>query len=265
MTKEALQAKTANDSIVRLDQVSLTYHSPEAETPALRDITLDIARGEFVAIVGPSGCGKSSVLSIIAGLIPPSGGGASVLGKPVAGTSESVGYMLQRDNLFEWRTIRQNARLGLEVCKKVTPESIDFVETMLADYGLAEFHSHYPRELSGGMRQKAALIRTLALDPPLLLLDEPFSALDYQTRLALSDELIGILRGKGKTAILVTHDISEAISMSDRVLVFSKRPSTIKCEIAIELPRTTALERRRAPRFQEYFNLIWKELDVHVD
>ncbi len=204
----------AEKRIVGLDQVSLTYHSPEAETLALRDITFFLTQGEFVAIVGPSGCGKSSVLSIIAGLLSPSQGHVEVLGESVHGTSDAVGYMLQRDHLFEWRTIRENVRLGLEVRDKMTPAALEHVDEMLEDYGLADFRTHYPRELSGGMRQKVALIRTLALDPKLLLLDEPFSALDYQTRLALSDEILEILRSQNKTAILVTHDISEPMSQN---------------------------------------------------
>lgn len=251
------------ESMVEFKAVSHVFHTPHAETPAIEHISFSLREGEFVSLVGPSGCGKSTVLSLIAGLIRPSEGSVALMGKPVSGTSPAVGYMLQHDHLFDWRTIEKNIYLGLEVRSAATRENKDRARALLDKYGLGAFAAHYPRQLSGGMRQKAALIRTLAVSPQLLLLDEPFSALDYQTRLALSDEVGSIIRGEGKTALLVTHDLSEAISMSDRVLVFSPRPAQLKREIRIDLPGGP-IARRKEARFKLYFDEIWKELDVHV-
>lgn len=244
--------------IVSLDNVSLRYHSLSGETSAVSHLDLDVASGEFISIVGPSGCGKSSILSMLAGLLSPSEGKIMVNG--------TIGYMLQKDYLLEWRTIRNNALLGLELQKKMTPENIQYVDTLLQQYGLAEFQSHYPYQLSGGMRQRAALIRTLAIRPDILLLDEPFSALDYQTRLSVSDEIGLIIRQQKKTAILVTHDISEAISLSDRVIVLTKRPARVKAvhTITFDSEEYSPMKVRESSVFKEYFNLIWKELDVHV-
>jgi NitT/TauT family transport system ATP-binding protein len=193
--------------VVSLENVSLKYHSLEGETPAINNISFKVNEGEFIGIVGPSGCGKTTILSLIAGLIKPTTGQVLVYGKKVQGPSTSVGYMLQQDYLFEWRNIMQNALLGLEIRGKVTEDSKKKVERLLDTYGLGDFRKHYPDQLSGGMRQRAALIRTLAIDPKILLLDEPFSALDYQTRLVMSDEVCTIIRKEGKTALLVTHDI----------------------------------------------------------
>ena len=244
--------------IVSFDDVSLRYHSISGETSAVSHLHLTVEPGEFISIVGPSGCGKSSILSMLAGLIPPSEGNITVNG--------SMGYMLQKDYLLEWRTIRSNALLGLEIQKKLSPETVAYVDTLLQQYGLADFQSHYPSQLSGGMRQRAALIRTLAIRPDLLLLDEPFSALDYQTRLSVSDEIGSIIRREKKTAILVTHDISEAISLSDRVVVLTKRPAHVKTihTIDLSLEQYSPMKARESSKFKEYFNLIWKELDVHV-
>ena len=244
--------------IVSLEDVSLRYHSLNGETPAVSHLDLDVASGEFISIVGPSGCGKSSVLSMLAGLIPPSAGKITVNG--------TIGYMLQKDYLLEWRSIRRNALLGLELQNKLTAENVRYVDMLLEQYGLAEFREQYPYQLSGGMRQRAALIRTLAIRPEILLLDEPFSALDYQTRLSVSDEIGSIIREQKKTAILVTHDISEAISLSDRVIVLTKRPARVKAvyEIKLGADIDSPMKARDASAFKEYFNLIWKELDVHV-
>ena len=247
------------DIIARLDGVSLTYHEPSRETKAIEGLTLSVKRGEFLSIVGPSGCGKTSVLKLLTGLCTPSSGSVRVLGKPPAEALPWVGYMLQRDELLDWRTIEKNVLLGLEVKRELTPETRQKALEMLEKYGLGEFRRHYPAELSGGMRQKAALIRTLAFSPELLLLDEPFSALDYQTRLILEDEVREVIKQGGYTAILVTHDISEAICMSDRVAVFSGRPARVRREFAIEL-EGSALERRRAEGFPKLFDGIWKEL-----
>lgn len=254
------------DLTVKIKNVSMKYHSLEGEISALLDINLDIQKGEFISIVGPSGCGKSTLLSIVAGLLKPSSGKVLINGETVVGTSSKVGYMLQKDHLFEWRTILQNVTLGLEIQNKLNEKMKSYAIELLDTYGLGEFLNHYPRQLSGGMRQRAALIRTLAIQPDILLLDEAFSALDYQTRLAVSDEVYTILKKENKTAIMVTHDIAEAISMADKVVVLTQRPATIKNihEIYLTCPHCTPLGRREAPEFRHYFNKIWKELDVHV-
>ena len=235
--------------IVSLDNVSLRYHSVSGETPAVSHLNLEVLPGEFICIVGPSGCGKSSILSMLAGLLSPSEGSIRIDGE--------IGYMLQKDYLLEWRSIRSNALLGLEIQKKLTKENIEYVDTLLEQYGLGDFKEHYPYQLSGGMRQRVALIRTLAV---------PFSALDYQTRLSVSDEIGSIIRKEGKTAILVSHDISEAISLSDRVVVLSGRPARLKkiYPIQLTIEEYSPMKAREAPEFREYFNAIWKELDVHV-
>ncbi len=256
----------ARQKVVELQNVTMRYHSLDGETEAIRNVSLTVDEGEFIGIVGPSGCGKSTILSLIAGLIQPANGKVYVNGNEVEGPSTKVGYMLQYDHLFEWRNIFQNVMLGLEIQKKVTPEAIKKVEYLLDTYGLGDFKKHYPNQLSGGMRQRVALIRTLAIEPDILLLDEPFSALDYQTRLAVSDEVGTIIKKEKKTALLVTHDISEAISMSDKVVVLSQRPATIKniYQINLTCDEHTPINCRKAPEFREYFNAIWKELDVHV-
>ncbi len=252
--------------IVEINNVVMNYQSPNGEIPAITNVNLQIVKGEFICIVGPSGCGKSTLLSIIAGLLKPSAGSIAINGKEISGTCEKVGYMLQKDYLFEWRTILQNVMLGLEIRKTKTNDNMEYVNNLLKTYGLYEFRNKYPSQLSGGMRQRAALIRTLALKPEILLLDEAFSALDYQTRLAVADDIYSIIKKENKTAILVTHDIAESISMADRVIVLSSRPATIKSihEIKLTCEKRTPFCSREAPEFRHYFNTIWKELDVHV-
>lgn len=252
--------------IVEIHNISMKYHSLNGEIAALDNINLMIEEGEFISIVGPSGCGKSTLLSLISGLLSPASGRILVNGRTVTGTTRDVGYMLQKDHLFEWRTIMENAVLGLEITGTLTPENRQYVTDLLKTYGLYEFKDKFPGQLSGGMRQRAALIRTLATKPEILLLDEAFSGLDYQTRLAVSEDIYSIIKNENKTAILVTHDISESISMADRVVVLSKRPATVKNIHKIELSceRRTPLCSREAPEFRYYFNKIWKELDVHV-
>lgn len=196
---------------VEISNIDMTYHSMEGETQALKDISLDINNGEIVVLVGPSGCGKSTLLSIISGLIQPSMGDVLINGRKVESASKDVGYMFQKDHLFEWRNILGNVLIGLEIQNKATEKTKAFAEKLLDTYGLKEFKYHYPRQLSGGMRQRVALIRTLAIQPEILLMDEPFSALDYQTRLAIADEICMILKKEGKTALMVTHDIAEAM------------------------------------------------------
>lgn len=197
---------------VEIKNISMNYHTLDGETVAIKDISLDVHNGEIIGIVGPSGCGKSTLLSIVAGLIKPTRGSVYINNKEVNGPSKNIGYMFQRDHLFEWRNILDNVLIGLEIQGKVNEETIKFAEELLETYGLSEFKKHYPNQLSGGMRQRVALIRTLAVKPDILLLDEPFSALDYQTRLAIADEIGSILKKEKKTALMVTHDIAEAIS-----------------------------------------------------
>ena len=252
--------------LLSLTHVSYAYHDVNGETLALSDISFSLESGEFLAIVGPSGCGKSTLLSLISGLLEPSDGTISLRGVPRSESKTNIGYMLQKDHLFEWRTVYQNVILGLEIQKKRTPENIAKVHTMLETYGLSAFADSRPSQLSGGMRQRAALIRTLALEPDLLLLDEPFSALDYQTRLSVCDDIAAIIRREGKTAILVTHDLSEAISMADKVLVLSHRPGRVRnlVPITFAMEERTPLRSRNAPEFKDYFNLIWKELNPYA-
>ncbi|MBU5677121.1 ABC transporter ATP-binding protein [Alkaliphilus sp. MSJ-5] len=256
-----------NGKFVEIRNVSKIYHTLDGETKALDDLTFDVDKGEILVIVGPSGCGKSTILSIIAGLIKPSSGEVFINSNKIDGTNKSIGYMFQNDHLFPWRTIIENVMIGLEIQNKVNDESIERVISLLDTYGLADFKDHYPNQLSGGMRQRVALIRTLAIEPNLLLLDEPFSALDYQNRLAVSDDITNILRREKKTAIMVTHDISEAISMADKVVVLSNRPARIKSIHNIELTcngEKSPIKCREALEFRHYFNKIWKELDVYV-
>lgn len=251
-------------SLLEVNHVSFSYHSESGETTALSDITFSLKEGEFVSIVGPSGCGKSTLLSLISGLLVPESGQILLHGQDVRDFHTGIGYMLQKDHLFEWRTIWQNVLLGLEIQKRISRKTMEHAEEMLKDYGLLGFKQARPSQLSGGMRQRAALIRTLALDPDLLLLDEPFSALDYQTRLSVCDDIAGIIRKEKKTALLVTHDLAEAISMADRVIVLSARPAKI-CQIVpitLDLPERTPMKTRNAPEFKDYFNLIWKELNT---
>ena len=253
------------DPFLNLIDVNYSYHSPEGETPALSNISFSVPEGEFIAIVGPSGCGKSTLLNLISGLAEPESGVITLQGKPIKDARSAIGYMLQKDHLFEWRSVYSNILLGLEIRKKSTPENLAKADALLDTYGLAHFKNAKPSELSGGMRQRAALIRTLVLEPELLLLDEPFSALDYQTRLSVCDDIGMIIKREKKTAVLVTHDLSEAISIADRVVVLTRRPGRIKSIIPIELDieDRTPFKSRNAPNFKDYFNLIWKELNSH--
>ena len=247
---------------VVFDRIQKTYQSPDGEVSALLDISFSVEKGAFVSIVGPSGCGKSTLLNILAGLEQPSGGQVLLDGEPVAGVSPVVGYMPQKDQLFSWRTIWGNVTLGLEIQGETDEAHTGRVRELLRRYGLGEFERKLPGQLSGGMRQRCALIRTLATDPGLLLLDEPFSALDYQTRLSVSDDIHRIIRQEGKTALLVTHDIAEAVSMSSQVVVLTSRPGTVRSIHDLsELERFSPMERRDHPDFHRYFNTIWKELN----
>ena len=245
--------------------LSYSYHTLEGETPALSDISFDVKDGEFLAIVGPSGCGKSTLLSLLSGLIKPEEGTILIDGIPQEEYQSVIGYMLQRDHLFEWRTILSNVSLGLEIQHRLNEESRQELLRMLTTYGLLHFQDSKPSQLSGGMRQRAALIRTLALKPDILLLDEPFSALDYQTRLEVSDDISTIIRTQKKTAILITHDLAEAISVADRILILTSRPGQVKgiMEVSFSEEFDYPLARRNAPEFSSYFNQLWKEMKTY--
>lgn len=251
------------EQVLELKHIHYAYHTLEGETPALIDISFVLNEGEFVAIVGPSGCGKSTLLSLIAGLLTPERGLIKINGKYLRESTTNVGYMLQHDELFEWRTIYNNVILGLEVQHMLTARTREKARELLDVYGLRQFAHSRPSELSGGMRQRAALIRTLVLEPDILLLDEPFSSLDYQTRLNVGDDIGQIIRREKKAALLVTHDLSEAISLADRVIILSGRPASIRQTIPLifDLEEDTPMNRRGAPEFKTYFNLIWKELN----
>lgn len=243
--------------VLKVQNVSKKYQAVNGEVIAIKDISFSINEGEFVSLIGPSGCGKSTMLSIIAGLEEKTDGEIQIDGE--------IGYMLQKDSLLEWLTIYKNVMFGLEIRNLKTTENIQYVDNLLKKYGLYEFKNKYPNQLSGGMRQRAALIRTLAIKPKILLLDEAFSALDYQTRIMVTKDIYDILRNEGITALIVTHDISEAISMSDRVIVLSNRPATVKeiHKIDFEMENRTPLNCRESPKFSKYFDTIWKGLDVH--
>ncbi len=257
-----METDTSKPPILTLQNIGYSYHSLQGETLALSDISFQVAEGEFIAIVGPSGCGKSTLLSIIARLIEPENGTIIIQNPDGSIHYPHIGYMLQKDYLFEWRSVYDNVILGLELNKKKTKENLDYVNTMLKEYGLYEFKNKKPSELSGGMKQRAALIRTLALKPQILLLDEPFSALDYQTRLQVSGDIGEIIHQSKITAILVTHDLSEAISLADKVFILSSRPATIKKELPILLTKKSdsLIASRNAPEFASYFNELWEAL-----
>ena len=244
--------------VLDLKNVSLTYFSSNGETKAIDSISLSANKGEFISIVGPSGCGKTTILSLISGLLKATSGEINIKSED---NSSFVGYMFQKDNLFEWRTIRGNIYLGLELLKKKTKENIEYADNLLKKYNLWEFKDKYPSQLSGGMRQRVALIRTLVLKPSILLLDEAFSALDYQTRLNVCDDVYQIIKQENLTTILVTHDIGEAISLSDRIIVLSKRPAKIKKIIEVNLNDLgTPFNRRESSEAKKYFDIIWREL-----
>lgn len=249
-------------NLLELKNIGYSYHSLHGETNAIENISFGVRDGEFVAVVGPSGCGKSTLLSIIAGLLEPESGTIVVNNPDGSLHYPRVGYMLQHDHLFEWRTVYKNVILGLEINHMLTEERLAYVNQLLSDYGLDKFRDKRPGELSGGMKQRAALIRTLALEPQLLLLDEPFSALDYQTRLMVSADICSLIRATGKTMIIITHDLAEAVSLADRVVVLSGRPARIKCELPIRLTPAddSPLAARNAPEFNSYFNRLWEEL-----
>ncbi|MGN1258691.1 MAG: ABC transporter ATP-binding protein [Christensenellales bacterium] len=248
-------------NLLEICDLNLSYHTKKSETLALKDLSFYVKTNELVSIVGPSGCGKTTILSIIAGLLSPSSGSVILDNKSVSGVTQDIGYMFQKDNLFNWLTVEDNVMFGLKLQKRLTEENKSIVYSLVEKYGLTEFLHHYPTQLSGGMRQRVSLIRTLALNPKLLLLDEPFSALDYQTRLKIQDIVFNIMKAEHKTALMVTHDIGEAIAMSDRIIILTKRPASVKKIIELDFPaELSPFERRNDSKFKEYFNEIWEEL-----
>lgn len=254
------------EEVLKIEDVSKIYQAKNGEITALKNINFKVYKGEILSIIGPSGCGKSTLLSIIAGLEKKSSGNLYIDGEKLLGISPKIGYMLQKDSLLEWRSIYKNVLFGLEIRKQLTKENIAYVEELLKKYNLYEFKDKYPSQLSGGMRQRVALIRTLAIKPKILLLDEAFSALDYQTRIMVTQDIYRILKIEGITTIMVTHDISEGISMSDRIVVLSERPAMVKNihKIEFNIKNRNPLSARETPEFSKYFDSIWKELDVNA-
>lgn len=252
--------------LLKIKNISKMYQAKNGEIEALKDINFTVDNGEFVSIIGPSGCGKSTLLSIIAGLEEKTSGKLYIDGEESNGITSKIGYMLQKDSLLEWRSIYKNVIFGLEIKKINTPENRKYVEELLKKYHLYEFKDKYPSQLSGGMRQRVALIRTLAIKPKILLLDEAFSAIDYQTRLMVTKDIYNIIKNENVTTLMVTHDISEAISTSDRIVVLSERPATVKTihTIDFEMENRDPLNVRESPKFSKYFDSIWKELDVNA-
>ena len=241
--------------VLRFENVSMHYHSKQGETIALKNVNFSVSEGEFVAIIGPSGCGKTTLLSLAAGLLSPTSG-------KIYNHGVSFGYMLQKDELFPWRTIEKNIFLPLEIKRTNTTEHQARAIALAEKYGLKQFLKNYPVSLSGGMRQRAALIRTLSLNPDTLLLDEPFSALDYQTRLSVCDDVYKIIRNEKKTALLITHDISEAISVADKIFVLSHRPASVIGEHQLRFTEAEPLKRRENKDFSHWFEILWKELNA---
>ncbi len=241
--------------VLKFERVEMRYHTKNGETVAVKDLSFSVKQGEFLAVVGPSGCGKTTLLSLAAGLLKPSAG-------KIENGGVTFGYMLQKDELFPWLTIEKNVFLPLEIQRRNTPERRQKVLSLAEKYGLKDFLKSFPRELSGGMRQRAALIRTLAAEPDVLLLDEPFSALDYQTRLNVCDDVYRIIKSEKKTAVLITHDISEAVSVADEAIVLSRRPATLVAEYALPFGEETPLKRRESPAFSLWFERLWKDLNV---
>ena len=254
------------NNILEIKNITKIYQAKNGEVKTLDNISFSVKKGEYVSIIGPSGCGKSTLLSVIAGLESKTEGDIYIDGEKTLELTSKIGYMLQKDSLLEWRTIFNNVLFGLEIRKMKTKENIQYAEKLLKKYHLYEFKDKYPSQLSGGMRQRVALIRTLAVKPKILLLDEAFSALDYQTRVMVTKDIYEILKNEGVTTIMVTHDISESISMSDRIIVLTQRPAKIKTiyDINFDIENRDPLNVRESAKFSKYFDSIWKELDIHV-
>lgn len=247
------------NKLLKITNLKKIYHTKTKEIEAISDFSLTLNENEFIALVGPSGCGKSTILKILSGIEEKSDGKVEIK------ENTKLGYMLQEDSLFDWLTIKENCLLGLKIQNILNEENEKNVLRLLETYGLKDFINSYPSNLSGGMRQRVALIRTLAINPDILLLDEPFSALDYQSRLAVSDDVYKIIKKEKKSAIIVTHDIAEAISMADHIIVLTNRPCKIKNIYEIKLTnKSTPIENRKAKEFSTYYDKIWKDIDYHV-
>ncbi len=243
------------NKLLCINNLEKKYYSKQCETLAIKNLTFDVYEGEFLSIIGPSGCGKTTLLNILTNMDQLTNGTVTYL-KPL-----KFGYMLQSDSMLSWKTIWENVILGLEITKSKTKENLEYVDRLLNTYGLSEFKDKYPQELSGGMRQRVALIRTLALKPDILILDEPFSKLDYQSALKVSDDIYRIIKNEHKTAIMVTHDLSSAISLSDRVIVLTKRPCVVKNTYQIKREKNLSpTQNRKDKNFAKYYDLFWKDL-----
>lgn len=249
-------------SLLKIDNIKMRYHSEKGEIEAIKNISFTVDEGDYICILGPSGCGKSTLLNIMSGLLVPSEGSILFNDSPLKNNLDKIGYMFQKDHLFPWTSVFNNITLGLKIKGVLNDENISYVESLIKKYDLEKFKDHKPSEISGGMRQRVALIRTLALKPSILFLDEPFSALDYQTRLNVCNDIHEIIKSEGKTAVMVTHDISEAISTSDKIILLSKRPAFIKEIIDISFDKSfTPFQRRSSSEFKNYFNHIWTEME----
>ena len=247
-----------------MNHVTHYYFSKAKATQALKNVSFSVEEGEFVSILGPSGCGKSTLLSLLANIIHPTEGKISLNDQPISTLDDSIGYMLQQDYLFPWKTIMDNVLLGPKIKKTIQSSTNEKADKMLKEVGLHKITKSYPNALSGGMRQRVALVRTLITDPEILLLDEPFSALDYVTKLTLEDAVADLLATYKKTTVLVTHDIGEAISMSDRIIIMDTNPGSIKrmYDVPLELRNERPFNVRRHPKYQRIFDKVWNELNT---
>lgn len=250
-------------SFLSIENIHHTYFTKKSITTALEDITISIREGEFISFLGPSGCGKTTLLSIIAGLITPTSGSVNIDGKKIERPDPMIGYMFQQDYLFPWKTIEENILLGPSINKSVTSEQRQLGSYLLNSMDLVNVEKQFPSQLSGGMRQRVALVRTLMMDPKILLLDEPFSALDYQTKLKLENLVSSTLKKFNKTALLVTHDIGEAIAMSDRIFLLAAKPGRVAKTFIVpeELRSSEPFNARQHPSYSDLFQEIWKELE----
>ena len=241
-------------TLISIQDITKKFFSSKGETDVINNISFDLYENEIVALLGPSGCGKSTLLNILSKLENVTSGKVNINCK--------LGYMFQKDNLMDWRNIYNNITLGLEINHLKTKENLEYVDSLLKKYDLYDFKNYYPQELSGGMRQRISLIRTLALKPDLLLLDEPFSALDYQTKLFVQNDVYNIIKKEQKAALIVTHDISEAIALSDKIIILSNRPCKIKKIFTLDFDKNlTPFQRRTTPTFNKYFKQIHYELN----
>lgn len=255
--------KLATEPAITLNQVTHTYFTKKEEVTAVSDIHFTVSQGELLVLVGPSGCGKSTILSLLAGIYKQTAGQILLFGEEISQRTKCTSYMLQKDGLLEWRTVAENMLLGLEIQKQATPEQIDYAFHLLEQMGLGHIAHQYPSQLSGGMRQRVALVRTLAVNPDILLLDEPFSALDIQNKIILEELLTEVMKKQKKTAVLVTHDLEEALAVGDRIFVMGGRPGTIRQTIAVpeEIRLLPPFKSRSHPVFRRLFEELWREVE----